>query len=168
LLTTLVEALGRAHPPPFDPADVPVIPALIRALATHEKEPQAVVAPEASLLRDGFGERPLFQVTMAEWEGQPVGFAFWFLTYSTWRGQPTLFLEDLFVVPEARGKGVGKALMTFLARTALDHGCARFMWNVLDWNQPSIDFYESLGAKVLREWLTVRLDGEALVQLAGS
>ena len=96
-----------------------------------------------------------------------MGFAFWFLTYSTWRGQPTLFLEDLFVIPEARGKGVGKALMQFLARTALEKGCARFMWNVLDWNQPSIDFYESLGAKVLREWLTVRLDGAALEQLAG-
>lgn len=153
---------------PATAADVPVILGLIRELATYEKEPQAVVATEASLLRDGFGERPLFQVTMAEWEGTPAGFAFWFLSYSTWRGQPTLFLEDLFVVPEARGKGIGKALMKFLARTALDQGCARFMWNVLDWNQPSIDFYESLGAKVLREWLSVRLDGEALERLAGS
>ena len=151
---------------PAVPADVPTILALIRALATYEKEPDKVVATEASLLRDGFGDRPLFQVTMAEAEGHPVGFAFWFVTYSTWRGQPTLFLEDLFVIPEARGKGIGKALMQFLARTALEKGCGRLMWNVLDWNQPSIDFYESLGAQVLREWLTVRLDGRALQQLA--
>jgi len=151
---------------PAVPADVPVILALIKALAAYEKDPHAVLATEDSLLRDGFGERPLFQVTMAEWDSHPMGFAFWFLTYSTWRGQPTLFLEDLFVIPEARGRGVGKALMRFLARTALEKGCARFMWNVLDWNQLSIDFYESLGAKVLREWLTVRLDGEALQRLA--
>jgi GNAT superfamily N-acetyltransferase len=146
--------------------DVPLILSLIRALATYEREPDKVVATEESLRRDGFGERPMFQVVLAEWDGAPLGFAFWFYGYSTWCGQPTLFLEDLFVLPEARGRGIGKALMQFLARTAIDKKCARFMWNVLDWNQPSIEFYESLGATVLREWLTVRLDEEGLRALA--
>lgn len=155
------------HLRPATRADVPLILALIRELATYERDPDAVVATEVDLARDGFGERPLFQVTIAEWSGTPVGFAFCFLAYSTWRGQPTLFLEDLFVRPEARGRGIGKALMRHLARTALDSGCGRFVWQVLDWNTPSIEFYESLGAKVVREWLTCRLEGEALRALAG-
>ncbi len=155
------------HLRPATRADVPLILSLIRELATYERDPDAVVATEDQLARDGFGERPLFQVTLAEWNGAPVGFAFWFFAYSTWRGQPTLFLEDLFVRPEARGHGIGKAMMRFLARTALDAGCGRFVWQVLDWNTPSIEFYESLGAKVVREWLTCRLDGEALRALAG-
>ena len=148
-------------------ADVPLILALIRELATYERDPDSVAATEEGLLRDGFGERPLFQVTMAEWSGTPVGFALWFFAYSTWRGQPTLYLEDLFVRPEARGRGIGKEMMRYLARTALDSGCGRFVWQVLDWNTPSVEFYESLGAKVVREWLTCRLDGEALQALAG-
>jgi len=148
-------------------ADVPLILSLIRELATYERAPDAVVATEASLERDGFGDRPLFQATIAEWGGEPVGFAFWFFAYSTWRGQPTLYLEDLFVRPAARGRGIGKEMMRFLARTALDTGCGRFVWQVLDWNEPSIQFYESLGAEVVREWLTCRIDGEALRSLAG-
>ena len=148
-------------------ADVPLILALIRELATYERDPDSVAATEEGLLRDGFGERPLFQVTMAEWSGTPVGFALWFFAYSTWRGQPTLYLEDLFVRPEARGRGIGKEIMRYLARTALDSGCGRFVWQVLDWNTPSVEFYESLGAKVVREWLTCLLDGEALQALAG-
>lgn len=148
-------------------ADVPLILSLIRELATYERAPDAVVATEASLERDGFGDRPLFQATIAEWSGEPVGFAFWFFAYSTWRGQPTLYLEDLFVRPAARGRGIGKEMMRFLARTALDTGCGRFVWQVLDWNEPSIQFYESLGAEVVREWLTCRIDGEALRALAG-
>jgi len=148
-------------------ADVPLILSLIRELATYERDPDSVAATEEGLLRDGFGERPLFQVTMAEWSGTPVGFALWFFAYSTWRGQPTLYLEDLFVRPEARGRGIGKEMMRYLARTALDSGCGRFVWQVLDWNTPSVEFYESLGAKVVREWLTCRLDGEALQALAG-
>ena len=155
------------HLRPATRADVPLILALIRELATYERDPDAVVATEEALLRDGFGERPLFQVTIAEWSGEPVGFAFWFLAYSTWRAQPTLYLEDLFVRPEARGRGIGKEMMRFLARTALDTGCGRFVWQVLDWNAPSIEFYESLGAKVVREWLTCRVDGPALQALAG-
>jgi GNAT superfamily N-acetyltransferase len=147
--------------------DVPVILSLIRELATYEREPGAVVATEGDLLRDGFGEEPRFQVTLADWEGKTVGFAFWFYTYSTWRGRPTLYLEDLFVRPAARGRGIGKALMQFLARTALENNCDRFLWQVLDWNQDAIDFYESLGAKLLRQWLTTKLDGPALRALAG-
>ena len=155
------------HLRPATRADVPLILALIRELATYERDPDAVVATEEALLRDGFGERPLFQVTIAEWSAEPVGFAFWFLAYSTWRGQPTLYLEDLFIRPAARGRGIGKEMMRYLARTALDTGCGRFVWQVLDWNTPSIEFYESLGAKVVREWLTCRVDGDALRALAG-
>ena len=155
------------HLRPATRDDVPLILALIRELATYERDPDAVVATEEALLRDGFGERPLFQVTIAEWSGEPVGFAFWFLAYSTWRGQPTLYLEDLFVRPEARGRGIGKEMMRHLAGTALDLGCGRFVWQVLDWNTPSIEFYESLGGQVVREWLTCRIDGDALQALAG-
>ena len=155
------------HLRPATRADVPLILALIRELATYERDPDAVVATEEALLRDGFGERPLFQVTIAEWSNEPVGFAFWFLAYSTWRGQPTLYLEDLFVRPEARGRGIGKEMMRHLAGTALDLGCGRFVWQVLDWNTPSIEFYESLGGQVVREWLTCRVDGDALQALAG-
>jgi GNAT superfamily N-acetyltransferase len=155
------------HLRPATRADVPLILALIRELATYERDPDAVVATEEALLRDGFGERPLFRVTIAEWSGEQVGFAFWFLAYSTWRGQPTLYLEDLFVRPEARGRGIGKEMMRHLAGTALDLGCGRFVWQVLDWNTPSIEFYESLGAQVVREWLTCRVDGDALQALAG-
>lgn len=155
------------HLRPATRTDVPLILAFIRELATYERDPAAVVATEEALLRDGFGERPLFQVTIAEWSGEPVGFAFWFLAYSTWRGQPTLYLEDLFIRPGARGRGIGKEMMRYLARTALDIGCGRFVWQVLDWNTPSIEFYESLGAKVVREWLTCRVDGDALRALAG-
>ena len=155
------------HLRPATRADVPLILVLIRELAIYERDPDAVVATEEALLRDGFGERPLFQVTIAEWSGEPVGFAFWFLAYSTWRGQPTLYLEDLFVRPEARGRGIGKEMMRHLAGTALDLGCGRFVWQVLDWNTPSIEFYESLGGQVVREWLTCRIDGDALQALAG-
>jgi GNAT superfamily N-acetyltransferase len=151
---------------PATPADVPLVLSMIRELAAYEREPDAVIATEAALLRDGFGPRPLFEVTLAEWSGEPAGFAFWFLTYSTWRGQPTLYLEDLFVRPEARGRGIGKACMQHLARVAVERGCGRFVWQVLDWNAPSIAFYESLGANVVREWLTCRLEGSNLTALA--
>lgn len=151
---------------PATSADVPLILAFIRELAEYEREPDAVEATEEALLRDGFGPRPLFEVTIAEWSGEPVGFALWFLAYSTWKARPTLYLEDLFVRPAARGRGAGMALMQHLARIAVERGCGRFVWQVLDWNAPSIAFYESLGAKVLREWLTCRVDGAALEALA--
>ena len=147
-------------------ADVPLVLELIRELAAYERAPDAVVATEEGLLRDGFGPVPLFRTLIAELDAAPVGFALFFLAYSTWRGQPTLFLEDLFVRPSARGHGVGKAMMRALAAEAVRLGCGRFVWQVLDWNTPSIAFYESLGAEVVREWLTCRLEGEALQALA--
>jgi len=146
--------------------DVSLILQLIRELAEYEREPKSAVATEEDLLRDGFGEKPLFQVTFAEWEGVTVGFAFWFFNYSTWQGKPGLYLEDLFVQPPFRKKGIGKALLVELSRIALEKGCGRFQWQVLDWNTPAIEFYESLGAKPMKEWLTLRLEGEALARLA--
>ena len=146
--------------------DVPAIRQLIRDLAEYEKEPQSAVVTEADLLRDGFGERPLFRVVMAEWEGEVAGFAFYFFNYSTWQGRPGLYLEDLFVRPAHRGRGIGKALLVHLAGVALRENCGRFVWQVLDWNEPALRFYESLGARVMKEWLTMRVDGEALRRLA--
>jgi GNAT superfamily N-acetyltransferase len=146
--------------------DVPAIRRLIQDLAEYEKEPQSAVVTEADLLRDGFGERPLFRVVMAEWEGEVVGFAFYFFNYSTWQGRPGLYLEDLFVRPSHRGHGIGKALLVHLAGVALRENCGRFVWQVLDWNEPALGFYESLGARVMKEWLTMRVDGEALRRLA--
>ena len=151
---------------PATAADVPVILALIRELAAYEREPDAVVATEADLLRDGFGPAPRFHVLLAEWGGEPAGFAFYFFTYSTWRGQPLLYLEDLFVRPEHRRRKIGLAFMRRLARLAVDQGCARFVWQVLDWNEPAIRFYQALGAPAHAEWVTMRLEGEALARLA--
>ncbi|MBS2018482.1 MAG: GNAT family N-acetyltransferase [Deltaproteobacteria bacterium] len=156
-------------------ADVPRILTLIKELAEYEREPHQVIATEEDLLRDGFpaepGRAPAFHVLLVH-DGDtataPVGFALYFYSYSTWNGRRCLFLEDLFVEPSHRGKGAGLALMRALAREAVDARCMRFVWNVLDWNQPSIDFYERLGAKVLREWLTVRLEGDALATLASA
>jgi GNAT superfamily N-acetyltransferase len=148
-------------------SDVPLLLRLVRELATYEREPDAVVATEESLLRDGFGPQPLFRATLAEWNGAPAGFALWFFNYSTWLGKPGIFLEDLFVLPELRGKGIGKALLCELAAVALREGCGRFQWQVLDWNEPSIRFYEGLGARRMQQWLTMRVEGdEALRALA--
>lgn len=150
--------------------DVGTILRFIRELAEYEREPDAAVATEADLLRDGFhdGTPPRFHVLLAELNGEPVGMGFYFFSYSTWRGRPVLYLEDLYVTPAARGRGAGMALMRALAKEAVAQGCARFTWQVLDWNEPSIAFYRALGARVLREWLTVRLDGEALERLASA
>jgi GNAT superfamily N-acetyltransferase len=149
------------------PADIPQVLALVKELAAYEREPDAVVATEADFLRDGFGETPAFRVLVAEDDATIVGFAFYFYSYSTWVGRRCLYLEDLFVQPAHRGKGAGIALMKALAREAVANECRRFVWQVLDWNEPAITFYERLGAKVLREWLTVRLEGDALARLAG-
>jgi GNAT superfamily N-acetyltransferase len=146
--------------------DAATILALVRELATYERAPDSVVATEASFVRHGFGERPLFQVQIAEWSGEVVGFALYFFGFSTWTGAPVLYLEDLFVRPAFRKRHIGKELMRALAREAVARGCGRFVWQVLDWNQPAIDFYETLGATVLREWLTVRVEGDALLRLA--
>jgi GNAT superfamily N-acetyltransferase len=146
--------------------DASTIVDLITALAIYEREPLAVTATEADILRDGFGATPKFRCVIAEWDGLAAGFALWFYNYSTWQGRPGLYLEDLFVKPEFRGKGIGKALLLFLAKVASDENCGRFEWSVLDWNIPAIEFYESLGAKLHREWLRMRVEGEALSELA--
>jgi len=148
------------------PADVPEILALISELAAYEKAPEEATATAADLLRDGFGAAPRFFVELAEWDGAVAGFAFWFFNYSTWQGRPGLYLEDLFVRPVHRGRGIGKALLVHLAGVAVREGCGRFQWAVLDWNAPAIGFYESLGARKLGEWITMRVSGEALVRLA--
>lgn len=147
-------------------ADVGQILAFIRALAAFERAPDAVTATEEGLLRDGFGPTPFYQCLIAEQDGQPAGFAFYFFNYSTWVGRPGIYLEDLFVQPEFRGRGIGKALLRRVAAIALDRGCRRLQWEVLDWNTPAIEFYRAMGAEFLDEWRNVRLDGEALVRLA--
>lgn len=151
---------------PAQPSDAALIVDLIQQLARYEKEPAAAVVTDEDILRDGFGANPYFQVLIAEWQQQPAGFAFYFFNYSTWLGRPGLYLEDLFVIPEFRGKGIGKALLVELARIAVRLNCGRMQWQVLDWNQPAIDFYESLGAKHLTEWYNYRLEGKNLVDLS--
>jgi GNAT superfamily N-acetyltransferase len=146
--------------------DIPLILEFIHELAEYEKAPEQAVATAADLRRDGFAGPPKFRVLIAEWQGNPAGFALFFYHYSTWVGRPTLFLEDLFVRPAFRGQGIGKALLLRLAKMAVDEGCGRFEWQVLDWNTPALKFYESLGAKRLNEWLTLRLSGEELGALA--
>jgi len=148
------------------PDDVGTILKLIRALAEYEHEPQAALATEEDLLRDGFSVDPKFRCLIAEWDGAPVGFALYFYNYSTWKGRPGIYLEDLFVWPEYRGKGIGKALLLYLARTAVAENCGRYEWQVLDWNTPAIEFYEGLGAKRMKEWLPMRVEGNALLELA--
>jgi GNAT superfamily N-acetyltransferase len=148
------------------PDDVPTILALVKELATYERAPDAVVATEADFLRHGFGEHPFFRALIADWDGKVAGFALYFFGFSTWSGGPILYLEDLFVRPDHRKKRIGLALMQRLACAAVESGCTRFVWQVLDWNEPSIRFYEALGASVQREWLTVRLEGDALRKLA--
>jgi GNAT superfamily N-acetyltransferase len=151
---------------PATPDDIPEILKLIRELAEFEKAPQEVVARPEDLLRDGFQTNPKFRVAIAEWGGEPAGFALFFYNYSTWQGRPGLYLEDLFVRPRHRGKGIGKALFLHLAKIAVEEGCGRLQWQVLDWNTPAIEFYQSLGAQMMKEWLTMRVTGEALTKLA--
>ncbi|HLB89047.1 MAG TPA: GNAT family N-acetyltransferase [Terriglobales bacterium] len=148
--------------------DVTLLKTLIRELAELEREPDAVVITEADLLRDGFGPQPKFRALIAEWNGQPAGYAFFFGFYSTWEGRPGLFLEDLFVRPQFRGRGIGKSLLASVSRIAQQENCYGIRWEVLDWNEPAIEFYHSLGAKFLDEWRSVLLGGEAMQRLAGS
>jgi GNAT superfamily N-acetyltransferase len=149
------------------PADVPQILAFIRGLAAYEREPDAVQATEADLMRDGFGPNPFYYCLIAEQDDKPAGFAFYFFNYSTWVGRPGLYLEDLFVEPEFRGLGIGKALLERVAAIAVEKNCPRLQWEVLDWNTPAIDFYRAMGAEFLDVWRNVRLSGEALKRLAG-
>ncbi len=146
--------------------DTALLATLIRELAEYERLLDSVVMTEADLRRDGFGARPKFRAVIAEWDGQAAGYALFFEVYSTFEGNAGLFLEDLFVRPQFRGKGIGKALLAHLARIACDEGYPRVNWEVLNWNQPAIDFYTSLGGKFLDQWRSVRLTGEALQRLA--
>jgi GNAT superfamily N-acetyltransferase len=153
---------------PATALDVPLILDFIRALALYERAAVEVVADEERLRETLFGESPQAKVVLALWEGRPVGFAVYFFSYSTWLARKGLYLEDLFVLPEARGNGVGKALLRQLARIAVEEGCGRLEWSVLDWNQPAIDFYLSLGAVPQSEWTRYRLSGTDLQELAGT
>lgn len=147
-------------------ADVPVILRFIRALAEYEKLSHKVVATEESLRRTLFGNPRFAEVILGYEDGEPVGFALFFHNYSTFLGRPGIYLEDLFVDPNRRGRGYGKALLAHLARLARDRDCGRVEWAVLDWNTPSIDFYKSLGAVALDDWIIFRLTGEALERSA--
>jgi GNAT superfamily N-acetyltransferase len=138
----------------------------IRALAAFERAPDAVEATEEGLIRDGFGPHPFFKCLIADYDGQPAGFALYFFNYSTWVGRPGIYLEDLFVLPEFRRKGIGRALLKQVAAIAVENGCQRLQWEVLDWNTPAIDFYRELGAEFLDEWRNVRLGSEAIARLA--
>ncbi|WP_307086683.1 GNAT family N-acetyltransferase [Arthrobacter agilis] len=148
------------------PADVPVILQLIHDLALYEREPDAVKNTVESLEDALFGDRPTIFAHVAETGGRVQGFALWFLNYSTWEGVNGIYLEDLYVRPEARGAGHGKALLGHLARIAAERGYARVEWSVLDWNEPSIRFYEQLGARPQSGWSTFRLTGSALAEAA--
>ena len=145
--------------------DVPLILEFIRALARFENEPDAVRTTPEDLLRDGFGERPQFEVLIAERDEKPVGFALFFATYSTWEGRPSLYLEDLFVIESARKHGVGRTLMAKLAAICVERGYQRLELQVLDWN-PAREFYHRLGMGHMNEWLPYRLSGQALHALA--
>jgi GNAT superfamily N-acetyltransferase len=152
---------------PATPADVPLVLSFIRELARYERLAAQVSASEADLATALFGPRPYAEVVFACLAGAPVGFALFFHNFSTFLGKPGIYLEDLFVRPQARGRGVGRRLLQWLARTTLARGGARLDWAVLDWNAPAIGFYRSLGAVVLDEWTTYRLSGAALAGLAG-
>ena len=147
-------------------ADAPLILSFIRELADYERLLHEVEATEADIRRDLFGENPRSFCEIAEHDGRPVGFALWFYNYSTFRGRAGIYLEDLFVRPEARGAGAGKALLANLARRCLDENLGRLEWAVLDWNAPSIAFYDSLGAAAMDEWIVRRMTGDALRKLA--
>jgi GNAT superfamily N-acetyltransferase len=152
---------------PATPADVPLILELIRALALYEREPDAVKTTETDLMRDGFGENPCFECLIAEnADGEPAGFALYFYNYSTWRGRSGIHLEDLFVLPRFRGQGIGKALLARVAARAVEQGCVRLQWDVLEWNQTAIDFYQGMGAKFLEEWRIMRVNDQAIQSLA--
>lgn len=146
--------------------DIPLIVRLIHELAEYEREPQQAIATEQDIRRDGFSANPKFRVVIAEWSGHPAGFALFFYNYSTWMGRAGLYLEDLFVRPEFRGRGIGKSLLAHLAKMAVDEGCGRFEWQVLNWNTPALEFYKALGARVMEEWSTMRISGESLRKLA--
>lgn len=148
------------------PSDTALVFEFIKALADYEKLAQDVVTSETEIAAKLFGPHPRVFCDIAEWNGAPAGFALWFYNFSTFRGRHGIYLEDLFVKPEMRGHGIGKALLANLAKRAVANDCARIEWSVLDWNTPSIDFYKSLGAVPMDEWTIFRLTGDALTGLA--
>lgn len=150
---------------PATRADLPLIAQLIRDLAEYERLSHEVRFDLGVMGEHLFGERPAAEVLVGELDGEPQGFALFFHNFSTFEGRPGIYLEDLFVRPQARGAGLGKALLVHLAALAMQRGCARFEWSVLDWNEPSIGFYKSLDARMMDDWRIMRVDGDALVQL---
>jgi len=153
---------------PARPEDVPTIAAFIRELAEYERLSQEVTLKETDLKEHLFGKRRYAEVLIAEENGAPVGFALFLHNYSTFLARPGIYLEDLFVRPAHRGKGHGKALLEELARIAVERGCGRFEWAVLDWNAPAIEFYKSLGAVMMHDWTIFRVSGDTLKRLGGS
>lgn len=153
---------------PVTRADVPLLLALVRELAEYERLLHEVVATEEGLAAALFGAAPHCEAVLARQNGVPVGFALWFHNFSTFMGRRGLYLEDLYVRPEARGAGVGGELLAWLGRLAVERGCARMEWSVLDWNQRAIDFYRSMGAQPMGDWTVFRVTGPALEQLAAS
>ena len=151
---------------PAGVGDVPIILKLIRDLATYERAPDEVTATEEQLIDVLFGKKPAAEVLLAFERESPVGFAVYFYNFSTWLGRAGLYLEDLFVKPEKRGKGYGRALLVELAKIARDRGCGRMEWAVLDWNEPAIKFYRALGAQPMHEWTLFRLTSEEIAKLA--
>jgi GNAT superfamily N-acetyltransferase len=151
---------------PASVADLPLIARFIRDLAEYEKLAHEVRFDEAKLGEKLFGLRPYAEVLIGEIDGSPQGFALFFHNFSTFEGRPGIYLEDLFVRPEARGSGLGKALLAHLAGLVVERDCARLEWSVLDWNAPAIGFYQSLGARLMDEWTVMRVDGDALTTLA--
>ncbi len=152
---------------PAQPQDAALVLNLIRDLAAYEKLAHEVVATEQDIRKALFGEKPVAECLIAELDGAAIGFALFFHNFSTFTGKPGLYLEDLYIKPEFRGRGYGRKLLAHLAGLAKQRGCARFEWAVLDWNTPAIRFYESLGAKIMQQWKINRLSGEALSRLAG-
>jgi len=146
--------------------DVPTIVALIRGLAVFERLVHEVEITPAQARRHGFGRRPYFETIICRRGRRPVGFALYFFTYSTFLGRPSLYLEDLFVLPEERGRGAGRALLRALGKVAMARGCGRMEWTVLDWNAPAIRFYRRIGARLHKEWIHTRLTGAPLRRLA--
>jgi GNAT superfamily N-acetyltransferase len=158
--------MSRLNIRPATDTDVPQILTFIRELADYEKMPEEVMATEETLRMTLFGERPYAEVLIGEVDGTPAGFALFFHNYSTWLAKPGIYLEDLYVSPAARGVGLGKALLVNLARLAVERNCGRLEWSVLDWNEPAIQFYRSLGAISMDEWTVNRVTGETLTSLA--
>lgn len=155
--------MSTLHIRDAEAADSELILHFVRELARYEMAEHEVVATRADIEASIFGEQSTVRALICEADGQPIGFAVYFFNYSTWQGRRGLYLEDLYVSPEYRGSGAGKALLRHLARIAVTGGCGRFEWSVLDWNEPAIKFYESIGAKAKSEWVGYQLAGEALV-----